>query len=59
MRQCWTPDVARELCWADYQALPIRGIASSRYRYQHYDNPWELRVSRKLTRQWDPRVLSL
>ena len=37
----------------------LRGLASWRYRYQRYDNPWELRVSRKLIRQWDPRVLSL
>jgi radical SAM superfamily enzyme YgiQ (UPF0313 family) len=37
----------------------LRSLASWRYRYRHYDNPWELRVSRKLIRQWDPRVLSL
>ncbi|MBV8306137.1 MAG: B12-binding domain-containing radical SAM protein, partial [Gammaproteobacteria bacterium] len=37
----------------------LRGLASWRYRFQRYDNPWELRVSRKLIRQWDPRVLSL
>jgi anaerobic magnesium-protoporphyrin IX monomethyl ester cyclase len=37
----------------------LRNLASWRYRYRHYDNPWELRVSRKLIRQWDPRVLSL
>ena len=37
----------------------LRGLASWRYRYQRYDNPWELRMSRKLIRQWDPRVLSL
>jgi radical SAM superfamily enzyme YgiQ (UPF0313 family) len=37
----------------------LRGLASWRYRYQRYDNPWELRISRKLIRQWDPRVLSL
>lgn len=37
----------------------LRGLASWRYRYQRYDNPWELRLSRKLVRQWDPRVLSL
>jgi len=37
----------------------LRGMASWRYRFQRYDNPWELRVSRKLIRQWDPRVLSL
>jgi radical SAM superfamily enzyme YgiQ (UPF0313 family) len=37
----------------------LRGMASWRYRYQRYDNPWELRMSRKLIRQWDPRVMSL
>jgi anaerobic magnesium-protoporphyrin IX monomethyl ester cyclase len=37
----------------------LRALASWRYRYQRYDNPWELRVSRKLIRQWDPRVMSL
>jgi radical SAM superfamily enzyme YgiQ (UPF0313 family) len=37
----------------------LRGLASWRYRFQRYDNPWELRVSRKLIRQWDPRALSL
>ena len=37
----------------------LRSLASWRYRYQRYENPWELRVSRKLIRQWDPRVMSL
>jgi anaerobic magnesium-protoporphyrin IX monomethyl ester cyclase len=37
----------------------LRGLASWRYRYERYHNPWELRVSRKLIRQWDPRALSL
>lgn len=37
----------------------LRGLASWRYRYQRYDNPWELRISRKLVKQWDPRVMSL
>ena len=37
----------------------LRGLAGWRYRYQRYDNPWELQISRKLIRQWDPRVLSL
>jgi radical SAM superfamily enzyme YgiQ (UPF0313 family) len=37
----------------------LRALASWRYRYQRYDNPWELRISRKLVRQWDPRALSL
>jgi anaerobic magnesium-protoporphyrin IX monomethyl ester cyclase len=37
----------------------LRSLAGWRYRYQRYDNPWELRASRKLIRQWDPRVMSL
>jgi anaerobic magnesium-protoporphyrin IX monomethyl ester cyclase len=37
----------------------LRALASWRYRYQRYENPWELRVSRKLIRHWDPRVMSL
>jgi anaerobic magnesium-protoporphyrin IX monomethyl ester cyclase len=37
----------------------LRGLASWRYHLRRYDNPWELRVSRKVIRQWDPRVLSL
>jgi len=37
----------------------LRTLASWRYRYQKYDHPWELRVSRKLVRHWDPRVMSL
>jgi anaerobic magnesium-protoporphyrin IX monomethyl ester cyclase len=37
----------------------LRTLASWRYRYQKYDRPWELRLSRKLIRHWDPRVMSL
>jgi hypothetical protein len=37
----------------------LRGMAAWRYRLQRYDNPWELRLSRRLIRQWDPRVMSL
>jgi anaerobic magnesium-protoporphyrin IX monomethyl ester cyclase len=37
----------------------LRALASWRYRFQRYDDPWELRVSRRLIRQWDPRVMSL
>ena len=37
----------------------LRALASWRYRYQRYGNPWELRLSKKLIRQWDPRALSL
>jgi radical SAM superfamily enzyme YgiQ (UPF0313 family) len=37
----------------------LRALASWRYRFQRYDDPWELRLSRKLIRQWDPRIMSL
>jgi len=37
----------------------LRALASWRYRYRRYDDPWELRASRKIVRHWDPRVLSL
>ncbi len=37
----------------------LRALASWRYRFQRYDDPWELRVSRKFVRQWDPRIMSL
>jgi anaerobic magnesium-protoporphyrin IX monomethyl ester cyclase len=37
----------------------LRALASWRYRFQRYNDPWELRVSRRLIRQWDPRVMSL
>ena len=37
----------------------LRALASWRYRFQRYDDPWELKLSRKLIRQWDPRVMSL
>jgi anaerobic magnesium-protoporphyrin IX monomethyl ester cyclase len=37
----------------------LRALAAWRYRFQHYDDPWELRASRKLIRHWDPRVMSL
>ena len=37
----------------------LRALASWRYRFQLYGAPWELNVSRKLIRQWDPRIMSL
>ena len=37
----------------------LRALASWRYRFQRYDNPWELRASRRIIRQWDPRIMSL
>lgn len=37
----------------------LRALASWRYRYRRYDRPWELDLSRKFIRLWDPRVSSL
>lgn len=37
----------------------LRALASWRYRFQLYGAPWELNVSRKIIRQWDPRIMSL
>jgi radical SAM superfamily enzyme YgiQ (UPF0313 family) len=37
----------------------LSALAAWRYRFQRYDDPWELRVSRKIIRHWDPRVMSL
>jgi len=37
----------------------LRALASWRYRFRRYDDPWELRFSRKIIRHWDPRVMSL
>ena len=37
----------------------LRTLASWRYRYQRYNNPWELRMSRKIINHWDPRLMSL
>jgi anaerobic magnesium-protoporphyrin IX monomethyl ester cyclase len=37
----------------------LRALASWRYRFRRYDDPWELRASRKIIRHWDPRVMSL
>jgi radical SAM superfamily enzyme YgiQ (UPF0313 family) len=37
----------------------LRALASWRYRYQRYGNPWELDLSRRFIRLRDPRVSSL
>ena len=37
----------------------LRALASWRYRFRHYDRPWELRFSKKFIRLWDPRVSGL
>src|SRR5262249_36925959 len=36
-----------------------RALAAWRYRYRRYARPWELDVSRKFIRLWDPRVSGL
>jgi len=37
----------------------LRRIAAWRYRYRKYDRPWELQLSRRLSRLADPRVTSI
>ena len=37
----------------------LRALASWRYRYGKYDNPWELDLSKRLIQLRDPRQLSL
>jgi anaerobic magnesium-protoporphyrin IX monomethyl ester cyclase len=37
----------------------LRLLSAWRYRFRRYENPWELRASRKFIRQWDPKVMSL
>jgi anaerobic magnesium-protoporphyrin IX monomethyl ester cyclase len=37
----------------------LRALAAWRYRFQRYDDPWELRFSRKIIRHWDPRIMGL
>jgi anaerobic magnesium-protoporphyrin IX monomethyl ester cyclase len=37
----------------------LRALSSWRYRFERYDRPWELDVSRKLVRLHDPRAASL
>ena len=37
----------------------LQALASWRYRFQRYDHPWELRISRKVIRLWDPRMSGL
>jgi radical SAM superfamily enzyme YgiQ (UPF0313 family) len=34
-------------------------LASWRYRYQRYANPWELDLSKRFIRLWDPRISGL
>jgi len=37
----------------------LQALASWRYRYQRYGRPWELDLSRKVIKLWDPRVSGL
>jgi len=37
----------------------LRGLASWRYRYQRYDRPWELDLTRQLITLHDPKTASL
>ena len=44
---------------APWGKAALRALASWRYRFRHYDRPWELRFSKKFIRLWDPRVSGL
>ena len=37
----------------------LRLLSSWRYRFERYDRPWELNLSRQLVRMHDPRAASL
>ncbi len=37
----------------------LRTLAAWRYEHRRYDRPWELNVSRKFIRLWDPRASGL
>lgn len=37
----------------------LQALASWRYRYERYSKPWELDISKKVIRLWDPRVSGL
>jgi radical SAM superfamily enzyme YgiQ (UPF0313 family) len=37
----------------------LQALASWRYRFQRYEQPWELDLSRKFIKLWDPRVSGL
>jgi hypothetical protein len=37
----------------------LKGLAAWRYRFERYDRPWELNLSRQFIRLWDPRVSGL
>jgi len=39
--------------------VALRALASWRYRHEHYGKPWELNLSRKFIKLWDPRVSGL
>ncbi len=39
-----------------WSKLTLRALASWRYRYRRYDQPWELNLSKKLIRLAEPRV---
>ena len=37
----------------------LRALASWRYRFRHYERPWELDFSKRFIKLWDPRVSGL
>jgi anaerobic magnesium-protoporphyrin IX monomethyl ester cyclase len=39
--------------------VALQALAAWRYRYERYGKPWELDISKKVIRLWDPRVSGL
>ena len=37
----------------------LRMLAAWRYQFRRYERPWELNMSRRFIKLWDPRVSSL
>jgi len=42
-----------------YSKITLKALASWRYRFRRYDRPWELALSKKLTRLADPRTTGI
>jgi len=54
---CRFPTV-QDVRYSTWTKLPLRALASWRYRFRKYDRPWELEVSRRVIRLIDPRATS-
>jgi radical SAM superfamily enzyme YgiQ (UPF0313 family) len=50
---------AQDVRSAQWTKSTLKALASWRYRYQRYGRPWELDLSKRFIRLWDPRVSGL